>query len=137
MPRSFDYKIAVSKPFDEQLKMGRFELTDAQREAIAVFILAQVEQSPSAKYVYHPDPRHKAVIEGRKVIDKYACAECHTLELERWTLDGGKGVELSGMPRLDRQGALLEDEDDDGEDRIDEETQEKYIDLIKKRVMEK
>ena len=124
--------------------MGRFELTDAQREAIAVFILAQVEKSPSggkgdtphlparpsrcfapmetvpfsaSKYVYHPDPRRKAAIEGRKVIDKYACTECHTLELERWTL--GKGVRnfgedpeglrkrsdpFSGMPRLDRQG---------------------------------
>ena len=62
--------------------------------------------------MYHPDPRRKAIVEGRKVIDKYACAECHTLELERWTL-GGK-VELSGTPRLDRHGALLEDEDDDG-----------------------
>ena len=91
-PRSFDYKIADSRPIDEQLKMGRFELTDAQREAIVVFILAQVEQSPSTKYVYHPDPRRKAVIEGRKVIDKYACTECHTLELERWTLGSGKGV---------------------------------------------
>ena len=100
--------------------MGRFELTDAQREAIAVFILAQVEKSPSAKYVYHPDPRRKAVIEGRRVIDKYACTECHTLELERWTLRRVRqgrdraADKLSGMPRLDRQGALLEDEDDDG-----------------------
>jgi len=112
-PRSFDYKTADGKPIDEQLKMGRFELTDAQREAITVFILAQVKESTSAKYVYHPDPRHKAVIEGRKVIDKYACTGCHTLEIERWRLGGGN-VELSGMPRLDRQGALLEDEDDDG-----------------------
>ena len=115
-PRSFDYLVAEAKPIDEQLKMGRFELTDAQREAIAVFILAQVDENrPAAKYVYHPDPRRKAVIEGRRVIDKYACTECHTLQLERWTLRTKKGeIEVSGTPRLDRQGALLEDEDDDG-----------------------
>ncbi len=136
-PRSFDYAVADGKPIDEQLKMGRFELTDSQREAIATFILAQVEKTPVDKYVYHPSPRRKAMIEGRKVIDKYACSECHTLELERWTLKkgvrtnfgerttaaavaGGKNssdpfsVELSGMPRLDRRGMVLEDEDDEG-----------------------
>jgi cytochrome c2 len=148
-PRSFDYAIADGKPIDQQLKMGRFELTDPQREAIATFVLAQVDggkgdsphlpERPSgcfaqmgtvpfsaSKYVYHPGPRRKAVIEGRKVIDKYACSECHTLELERWTIKGKwvRGAVAArknssdpffvGMPRLDRQGALLEDEDDDG-----------------------
>jgi len=46
------------------------------------------------------------------VLDKYACAECHTLELERWTLD--QKTELAGMPRLDTAGVLQQDEDDDG-----------------------
>ena len=115
-PRSFDYCVAERKPIAEQLKMGRFELTDAQREAIVTFIVAQVEETSSAKHVDHPSPRRQAIIAGRKVLDKYACAECHTLEVDRWTitLSAGRKIELYGMPRLDRHGELLEDEDDDG-----------------------
>ncbi len=112
MPRSFDYRVAKSKPIGDQLKMGRFELTESQREAIITFILALVDDAPAAKYAYQPDLRQKAIIEGRKVLDKYACAECHTLEFERWTLDGK--TDLFGVPRLDTSGALQQDEDDEG-----------------------
>jgi cytochrome c551/c552 len=112
MPRSFDYQIANHKPFDEQLQMGCFELSDAQREAIITFILALTDETPAAKYVYQPDRQHKAIAEGRKVLDKYACAECHTLQLERWTI--GRKAEISGVPRLSVSGAVAQDEDDDG-----------------------
>ncbi len=136
-PRSFDFAIAETKPVDEQLRMGRFVLTDSQRQSIATFILALTDESPAAKYVYRPDRRRQAIIDGRKVLDKYACAGCHTLELERWTIDpaapstgprstGPKAghfsaqcaqsgrVELSGVPRLDTTGALQQEEDDEG-----------------------
>ena len=43
---------------------------------------------------------------------EYACAECHTLEPERWTVDGR--VALRGMPRLDLAGNLQQEEDDNG-----------------------
>jgi cytochrome c2 len=112
MPRSFDYKLAQDKPFDSQLKMGRFELSDAQREAIVTFILGLGDETPAARYVYRPDRRREAIIAGRKVLDKYACAECHELGLEQWTLDGK--TTLSGVPRLDLSGDVQQDEDDDG-----------------------
>ncbi len=107
-----------ASPFDEQLKMGRFELTDAQREAIITFILGLADETPAAKYVYQPDRQRKAIIEGRKVLDKYACAECHTLGLERWTIDGEdracracRGSSISGAVaagrRRRRQAGLL------------------------------
>ncbi len=111
-PRSFDYQVADRKPVDQQLKMGRFELSDAQCEAILTFILGQ-EDDPAAVKIHQPSPSRQAVLDGRKVMDKFACAECHTLEHEQWTVDGK--FELVGTPRLDRRGQWQQDEDDDGQ----------------------
>jgi cbb3-type cytochrome oxidase cytochrome c subunit len=85
-PRSFDYRRADHKGFNEQLLMGRFSLTDEQIEAIATFVLGLVDQPPAARYVSDPPPQAKAVIAGRKVLDTYACSRCHTLGMERWTI---------------------------------------------------
>ena len=86
MPRSFDYQKAQNKSFPEHLLMGRFALTDAQREAIITFVLGLVADPPAAKYVHQPDRRGQAVVAGRRVLDQYACAQCHTLESDRWTI---------------------------------------------------
>ena len=85
-PRSFDYKKADNKAYHERLTMGRFTLAPDQREAIITFVLGLVSAPPSEPYVFRGDRRGQAVIEGRKVLDKYGCAECHTLEMERWTV---------------------------------------------------
>jgi hypothetical protein len=130
--------------------MGRFSLTETEREAIMTFILGLVADPPATKYVYRPEPPQRAVVEGRKVLDQYGCAECHTLQMERWkfhydpekfedpfempdfdfvkphvaadvlarslqTDRRGLGhAEVIGMPRVDSEGELLEDEDDEG-----------------------
>ncbi|MCE5267148.1 MAG: cytochrome c, partial [Planctomycetaceae bacterium] len=123
-PRSFDYGLAETKPVDEQLRMGQFAISDAQRQSIATFILALTEPAPT-KYVYQTSGQRAAIVEGRKVLDKYGCAGCHTLELERWTIAADssragrfsaqpESVELSGMPRLDAAGALQEEDEEDG-----------------------
>ena len=83
-PRSFDYRKAENKAFNEQLLMGRFSFSARQREAIATFILGLVNEPPKGKYVYRPGPRQAAIIAGRKVLDEYGCATCHVLGLERW-----------------------------------------------------
>jgi cbb3-type cytochrome oxidase cytochrome c subunit len=83
-PRSFDYQKAETKGFNEQLLMGRFNFTDAEREAILTFVLGLVAEPPAPKYVCQPDRRRQAIVEGRKALDKYGCALCHTLEMERW-----------------------------------------------------
>jgi len=84
-PRSFDYKKAQNKPYNESLTMGRFGFTDEQVEAISTFILGLVADPPAEQYVYQPDRATGAIIRGGKVMTKYACAECHTLEMERWS----------------------------------------------------
>lgn len=84
-PRSYDYQTAQNKGFNEQLLMGRFTLSPQEREAIITFVLGLVAEPPTEKYVAKPDHRRQAIVEGRKVLDKYGCALCHTLEMERWT----------------------------------------------------
>ncbi len=85
-PRSFDYMKAQNKPYNEHLTMGRFTLTPEEREAIVTFVLGLVADPPAEKYVHQPDRRARAIAEGRKVLDRYACAECHVLEMERWQI---------------------------------------------------
>ena len=85
-PRSFDYKKTESKGYNEWLTMGRFSFTPDQREAIITFVLGLVADPPAEKYVYRGDRRRRAIAEGRKVLDRYGCAECHTLEMERWQI---------------------------------------------------
>ncbi|MFV2068900.1 MAG: hypothetical protein ACC645_18190, partial [Pirellulales bacterium] len=87
MPRSYDYKKTEDKGYNERLRMPRFPLNDAQREAIMTFVLGLVSEPPADPYIYHPSPRQQAVVQGRKVLDKYHCAGCHTLRMERWEFD--------------------------------------------------
>jgi len=86
-PRSFDYETTQNKPYDERLTMPRFEFAAAEREAIITFVLGLVGEPPVEKYVYSPDVRQRAIVEGRKVLDRYACSRCHTIEMERWSFE--------------------------------------------------
>ena len=149
-PRSFDFQMAQNTAYNQWLTMPQFQLSPSQREAIMTFVLGLVAQPPAEQYVYAPGARDRAIVEGRKVLDKYACATCHLLEMERWTFKfdpktfqrppqtaGDDALqstvspqqlaasaetdnrelctaEVVGMPRVDAAGALVEDEDDDG-----------------------
>ncbi len=115
-PRSFDFRIAQDKGYPQWLTMGQFNLTDAEREAIMTFVLGLVAESPGEKYICRAEGRRGALAEGRKVLDKYACGECHTLELAHWTVRSRQGpAEIFGAARVEPTGKLLEDEDDRGQ----------------------
>lgn len=84
-PRSFDYLQTNQRPFLQWLLMGHFSsLTAEEREAVATFVLGLVAESPKKPYRYSPDHLTQAVIEGRKVLSKYACAQCHVTQMEQW-----------------------------------------------------
>ncbi|MBL8827022.1 MAG: c-type cytochrome, partial [Planctomycetaceae bacterium] len=57
-PRSYDYKKVENKDYLDRLRMPKFNLTDAQREAIMTFVLGLVAEPPAAKYVYKGTPRN-------------------------------------------------------------------------------
>lgn len=84
MPRAFDYQTTINKRYDERLRMPKFSFTAEQREAVMTFVLGLTNEAPDAKYIYRPDRRQAAIVEGRHVLDKYNCAGCHILEMERW-----------------------------------------------------
>ena len=74
---------------------------DQQREAIMTFVLGLVAETPAEKFVYRPGPQRKAVLAGRKVLDKYACAECHTLQMEQWAFEFDPAKFLAPRPTAD------------------------------------
>ena len=58
--------------------------TPTEREAVMTFVLGLTNEAPAERYIYKPTPRQKAIVEGRHVLDKYNCAGCHILDMERW-----------------------------------------------------
>ncbi|HEX5472884.1 MAG TPA: PDZ domain-containing protein [Lacipirellulaceae bacterium] len=86
MPRSFDYQTTRTKRYDERLRMPKFPFNAKEREEVMTFILGLTSETPSDKYVYKPGPREEAIIQGRHVLDKYNCAGCHILDMDRWDI---------------------------------------------------
>ncbi len=86
MPRSFDYEATRTKRYDERLRMPKFPLDAEEREAVMTFVLGLTNEAPAIRYIYQPSPRQRAIVEGRHVLDKYNCAGCHILDMERWDL---------------------------------------------------
>lgn len=85
-PRSYDYEKTEHRKYGERLRMPKFNFNDAEREAVATFVLGLVSEPPNSKYLYRPDPRSQALIEGRKVLDKFNCGGCHALQGDRWDI---------------------------------------------------
>ena len=85
-PRSFDYETTRTKRYDERLRMPKFPFDVAQREAVMTFILGLTAEAPAERYIYKPSERQEAIVQGRHVLDKYNCAGCHILDMERWDI---------------------------------------------------
>ena len=90
-PRSYDYKKVLNKDYNEKLRMPMFPFNDVQREQVITFILGLVSEPPAEKFVFKPDERQHALIEGQKVLDKYNCASCHVLGTEKWDIEYRSG----------------------------------------------
>jgi mono/diheme cytochrome c family protein len=86
MPRSFDYQTTRNKRYDERLRMPKFPFNAAEREAVMTFVLGLTNEAPAERYIYKPSPRQEAIVQGRHVLDKYNCAGCHMLDMERWDI---------------------------------------------------
>ncbi len=83
-PRSYDYEKTRNKRYDERLRMPLFPLDIEEREAIITFVLGLVNEPPAEKFIYRPDVRQEAIVQGRHVLHKYNCGGCHVLDMERW-----------------------------------------------------
>lgn len=85
-PRSYDYEKVDSKQYNEWLRMPQFPFNNEEREQVITFVLGLVAEPPAPQFVYQPDERQKALNEGRRVLAKYNCGGCHTLEMEKLSL---------------------------------------------------
>ena len=85
-PRSYDYKKAENKTYNERYRMPKFPFDDAQREAVMTFVLGLVAEPPAPQFVYKPSPREDARLAGLKVAEQYNCGGCHTLQMDRWDI---------------------------------------------------
>ena len=83
-PRSYDYKKAENKGYNERYRMPQFPFNDAQREAVMTFVLGLVAEPPAPQFVYAPTEREQARLSGLKVAEQYNCGGCHTLQMDRW-----------------------------------------------------
>ena len=85
-PRSYDYKKAENKTYNERYRMPQFPFDDAQREAVMTFVLGLVAEPPAPQYVHNPGPREQARLDGLVVAEQYNCGGCHALEMDRWDI---------------------------------------------------
>lgn len=82
-PRSYDFKMTETKPYDDRLRMPKFPFNEEQIDAIATFVLGLRAEPPSDDYLYQPKGAAGAVIKGDQLIQKFNCAGCHQLELPK------------------------------------------------------
>ncbi len=85
-PRSYDYKKAENKTYNERYRMPQFPFDDAQREAVMTFVLGLVAEPPAPQYVHHPGTHEQARLRGLVVAEQYNCGGCHALEMDRWDI---------------------------------------------------
>lgn len=114
-PRSYDYEKVETKGYDERLRMPLFPLDDAQREAVATFVLGLVAEPPPSEYVYQPDPIAQDRIDGEFLLEKYNCVGCHYVEMPKYRValdleNEGKAGQYRGYDSLE---AVANDPDAD------------------------
>jgi cytochrome c551/c552 len=80
-PRSYDYKMIETKPYDDRLKMPKFPFSEDDIDAIATFVLGLVVEPPAVEYMYNPTGVAGAKIRGEQLIEQFNCSGCHVLEL--------------------------------------------------------
>lgn len=105
-PRSYDYKTTRNKNFNERLRMPKFPFNDQQRQAVITFVLGLVKEPPATKFLFNPDQRQQAIIDGRQVLERFNCGGCHTLKMEQWVFGYGSETfedasEVVDFPFLD------------------------------------
>jgi hypothetical protein len=91
-PRSYDFEKTGNKRYNERLRMPQFPFSLHEREAVITFVLGLVADPPREKYIFTPDTRTKALMAGRQVLEKYNCAGCHILGLEKWRIEYPSGT---------------------------------------------
>lgn len=85
----------------DKLRMPRFNFTAADRESVVAVVLGLVNEPIKPAALPKPTPATEAIAKGRAVIQRYGCAQCHTIEGRRGVLTAeqlDRGMELWMLP---------------------------------------
>ena len=91
-PRSYDFRKTGERGYNVRLRMPQFTFAvdpkqnQQKIEQVMTFVLGLVSEPPPAAYLAKPAPDQAAIVAGRKVIEKFNCTGCHTLEMDRWLI---------------------------------------------------
>ena len=99
-PRSYDYKMVETKPYDDRLRMPKFPFTEEDIDSIATFILGLLAEPPHVEYLYNPSGPAGAKIRGEYLLDQYNCAGCHMMDLPEFRY----GADLDELAASDLSG---------------------------------
>jgi mono/diheme cytochrome c family protein len=91
-PRIFD-KDTFKPRWPDKLRMPKFNFRTKDREEVVGVVLGLVKEPITA--VYQPNDRMKRIAAGRAVIERYNCAQCHTIEGRRGILTA-EGTDKEG-----------------------------------------
>lgn len=80
-PRSYDYRMIETKPYDDRLRMPKFPFSEEDIDAIATFVLGLLAEPPNPEYLYNPSGPEGAKIKGEYLIDQYNCTGCHMFQM--------------------------------------------------------
>jgi len=97
-PRSYDFEMIGTKPYDDRLRMPKFPFSEDDIDAIATFVLGLVAEPPATEYLYNPAGAAGAKIRGEQLIKKYNCNGCHMLEVPKIRY----GAEVDGLTATDQ-----------------------------------
>lgn len=92
-PRSYDYKMIETKPYDDRLRMPKFPFSESDIDAIATFVVGLVAEPPAPEYLHNPGGAKGAVIKGDRLLERYNCTGCHMLEMPKYRY----ATELDGL----------------------------------------
>ena len=97
-----DEKLKNPRAFGENMRMPLYSLSREEREAIVTALLAQKDEPLPAKYLRRmpKPPEYQPQGEVGRIIEKYACLKCHTIN--------GTGGTIA--PDLSRVGSQLQRE---------------------------
>ncbi len=80
-PRSYDFKMAEIKPYDDRLRMPKFPFSEEDIDSIATFVLGLTAEPPNPEYLYNPRGPVGDRIKGETLLKQFNCTACHMLEL--------------------------------------------------------
>ncbi len=101
-PRRWDG--GLDKPFKDLTRMPNFYMTEKEAESMTLAILGQVSDEVPLKGIKRLNAQEKLANEGMKVVNKYSCVGCHSID--GW---GGNIVKMyddanEGPPQLNKEG---------------------------------